>query len=43
MDEHPSELQDHGPPRGTFILLILYLLVLVVLWANVYLLLWRRA
>ncbi len=43
MYEHPSEPEDHAPPRGAFVLIVLYLLILVVLWANVYLLLWRRA
>jgi len=43
MHEHPSEQHDHAPPRGAFILIVLYLLILVVLWANVYLQLWRRA
>jgi hypothetical protein len=42
MHEHPSAQHDHVPPRGAFMLIVLYLLILVVLWANVYLQLWRR-
>jgi hypothetical protein len=33
---------QYGPPRGAFLLILLYLAVLTVLWVNVYLQLWGR-
>ncbi len=34
--------EPYGPPRGAFLLLVIYLVLLTVLWANVYLQLWGR-
>lgn len=38
MPEH----NDSAPPRGAFLLMILFLILVTGLWANVYLRLWFR-
>jgi hypothetical protein len=42
MDEHERPEDEHEPPRGTLLAILIYLLVLVLLWTNVYLRLWVR-
>ncbi|HEY8476842.1 MAG TPA: hypothetical protein VIN09_08245 [Chloroflexota bacterium] len=44
MGVQPDEERDRGhePPRGAFLLIVLYLVLLTALWANVYLQLWQR-
>jgi hypothetical protein len=35
-------MDEHEPPKGTLIAILIYLLLLVLLWTNVYLHLWVR-
>jgi hypothetical protein len=42
MDEHQRPEDEHEPPKGTLIAILIYLLLLVLLWTNVYLRLWVR-
>jgi hypothetical protein len=42
MDEHERPEDGHEPPRGTLLAMLIYLLLLVLLWTNVYLRLWVR-
>ena len=37
MDEHEQE-----PPRGAFVLMLLFLVLLTIFWLNIYLTVWRR-
>ena len=41
MDEPERPEDEHEPPKGTLIAMLIYLLLLV-LWTNVYLRLWVR-
>ena len=42
IDEHERPGDEHEPPKGTLVAMLIYLLLLVLLWANVYLRLWAR-
>jgi hypothetical protein len=42
MDEPERPEDEHEPPKGTLIAMLIYLLLLVLLWTNVYLRLWVR-
>jgi hypothetical protein len=42
MNEHERPEDEHEPPKGTLIAILIYLLLLVLLWTNVYLRLWVR-
>jgi hypothetical protein len=42
MDEHTQPSDEHEPPKGALILILIYLLGLVLLWTNVYLRLWLK-
>jgi hypothetical protein len=42
MDEHEPPEDKHEPPKGTLLAMLIYLLLLVLLWTNVYLRLWAR-
>jgi hypothetical protein len=38
----PNEQEAHEPPRGALLLTLIYLVVIAVLWASVYLQLLQR-
>ena len=42
MNEQERPEDEHEPPKGTLIMILIYLLLLVLLWTNVYLRLWVR-
>jgi hypothetical protein len=42
MNEHERPEDEHEPPKGTLLAILIYLLLLVLLWTNVYLRLWVR-
>jgi hypothetical protein len=42
MDEPKRPEDEHEPPKGTLLAMLIYLLLLVLLWTNVYLRLWVR-
>ena len=42
MDRNERPEDQHEPPRGTLLAMLIYLLLLVLLWTNVYLHLWVR-
>ena len=42
MDEHERPEDEHEPPKGALIAILIYLLLLALLWTNVYLRLWVR-
>jgi hypothetical protein len=42
MNEPERPEDGHEPPKGTLIAMLIYLLLLVLLWTNVYLRLWVR-
>lgn len=41
-DEHNQPGDEHEPPTGALIAILLYLLLVVALWTNSYLRLWVR-
>jgi hypothetical protein len=42
MNDHERPEDEHEPPKGTLIAILIYLMLLVLLWTNVYLRLWVR-
>ena len=42
MDEPERPEHEHEPPKGTLIAMLIYLLLVALLWTNVYLRLWVK-